>query len=82
MDSYDHLNTIAKYSSIPLFERANFTLGMTQKSDVVLVAEPAVAGSGALKTARKGTGFFDIKIWGGLPMLVIIMKKALTLLKN
>lgn len=45
MDSYDHLNTIAKYNSIPLFERANFTLGMKQKSDVVLVAEPAVARS-------------------------------------
>ncbi|RRN67731.1 M20 family peptidase [Peribacillus simplex] len=35
-----------------------------QKSDAVLVAEPAVAGSGALKTARKGTGSFVIKIWG------------------
>ncbi|MGE7760298.1 M20 family metallopeptidase [Peribacillus sp. NPDC097895] len=35
-----------------------------KKSDAVLVAEPAVAGSGALKTARKGTGIFKIKVWG------------------
>jgi glutamate carboxypeptidase len=35
-----------------------------KKSDAVLVAEPAVAGSGALKTARKGTGIFKLKVWG------------------
>lgn len=35
-----------------------------KKSDAVLVAEPSVAGSGALKTARKGTGNFTLKVWG------------------
>lgn len=35
-----------------------------KKSDAVLVAEPSVAGSGALKTARKGTGIFKLKVWG------------------
>ncbi|MFP5114189.1 M20 family metallopeptidase [Bacillaceae bacterium C204] len=35
-----------------------------KKSCAVLVAEPAVAGSGALKTARKGVGVFTLKIWG------------------
>ncbi|MGZ0879400.1 M20 family metallopeptidase (plasmid) [Priestia megaterium] len=35
-----------------------------KKSEAVLVAEPAVAGSGALKTSRKGAGIFKLKIWG------------------
>lgn len=35
-----------------------------KKSEAVLVAEPAVAGSGALKTSRKGAGIFNLKIWG------------------
>lgn len=34
------------------------------KSDAVLVTEPAVAHSGALKTARKGVGDFTISIHG------------------
>ena len=33
-------------------------------ADQVLVVEPAVAGSGALKVARKGTGRYDITITG------------------
>ncbi|PEU55828.1 peptidase M20 [Priestia megaterium] len=35
-----------------------------QRSEAVLVAEPAVAGSGALKTSRKGAGIFTVKAWG------------------
>lgn len=35
-----------------------------QKSAVVLVPEPAVANSGALKTARKGVGRFEMTIRG------------------
>lgn len=35
-----------------------------QRSEAVLVAEPAVAGSGALKTSRKGAGIFTVKVWG------------------
>lgn len=34
------------------------------KSKWVLVAEPAVAHTGALKTSRKGVGMFDVKIVG------------------
>ncbi|WP_301170307.1 M20 family metallopeptidase [Brevibacillus nitrificans] len=35
-----------------------------RKSDVVLVVEPAVANSGALKTSRKGVGHFTMSIKG------------------
>lgn len=35
-----------------------------RKSEVALVAEAAVAKTGALKTARKGVGIFKLKVWG------------------
>ncbi|GAA4712638.1 M20 family metallopeptidase [Brevibacillus fulvus] len=35
-----------------------------RKSQCVLVAEPGEAHTGALKTARKGVGIFDLKIYG------------------
>lgn len=35
-----------------------------RESDAVLVPEPGIARTGALKTARKGTGRFDIRIRG------------------
>lgn len=35
-----------------------------KKSDAVFVLEPSVAGSGALKTARKGVGDFTVQVQG------------------
>ncbi|TLS38700.1 M20 family metallopeptidase [Pseudalkalibacillus caeni] len=49
---------VGSQTSRPLIEEE------AQKSDVVLITEPPVAKTGALKTARKGVGIYNLKIQG------------------